>query len=66
MLEFSQGYLILRHHFCSLILETIASRGQLIDFVMKIEIVLIRENRILLIKRIIGITLNTQTLHYNL
>jgi len=66
MLEFPERYLILGYHLGALVLETVALGGQLIDFIMKIKIILIGEDRIILVEGIIRITQTIQTLHYNL
>ena len=66
MLEFPERYLILGYHLGALVLETVALGGQLVDFIMKIEIILFGEDRIILVEGIIGIAQTIQTLHYNL
>lgn len=66
MLEFPERYLILSYHLGALVLESVALGGQLVDFIMKIEIILFGEDRIILVEGIIRIAQTIQTLHYNL
>lgn len=66
MLEFPERYLILGYHLGALVLETVALGVQLKDFIMKIEIILFGEDRIILVEGIIRIAQTIQTLHYNL